>query len=98
MKVQILSDNMDEPDLKKALKVQEVGEVHEKLRYIITVGKNSVDGQKLEMNQEDSFAVYVIENTKILYYLSFFQILIIVTVGVYQIFSFRKYLSSHHII
>lgn len=98
VKVHIVSDNMDEPNLKDALKQKDANEFHSKLRNIINIGSNIVSGQKSEMKQEDLYALYAMDNTRTLYYLAFFQIFVIVCLGIYQIISFRKYLTSHHII
>lgn len=95
MKFQILSDNMDEPNLKDALKKKEINEVHNKLRSIIHSGGKIVSQQKAEMKEEDLFAGYIIENTKTLNYLAYLQIAIIVVIAIYQVFSFRSYLASH---
>ncbi len=96
--LKINSDNMDEPDLSKAIKVNDTEAIHEKARTILNMGQQIVYRQVNETEFEDTTAVRHIAITKYYYNMTVFQVLVVLILGVYQVFSFRKFLVNNNVI
>jgi hypothetical protein len=96
--IKINSDNMDEPDIKKGLKTDEVSQVQQKISNLLADGKEIVKRQKVETEEEDHTAIDHIHFTKYYYNLAVFQILVVLALGIYQVFRFRKFLSANNFI
>ena len=98
MSIKISSDNMDHPKLEEALKKEHLDPVHEKARQILEEGKKITEYQVDELNLEDTNAQEQISTSRTYYMMTIIQVLIVMGLGLYQVFSFRKYLSSHDLI
>jgi hypothetical protein len=98
MGIKINSDNMDEPDIKSALKTKDLDPVHLKIKELLDSGKLVVEKQKSDLEGEDSAAQLQIKAGRSYYYMTIIQIVVVLAVGVYQVFSFRKFLVSHNVI
>ena len=96
--VKINSDNMDEPDIKQGLKLHDTDPVHKKINDILSSGRKIVEKQKAETEEEDHTAVDHIHYTKYYFNLAVLQVLVVLVLGVYQVFRFRKFLSSNDFI
>jgi hypothetical protein len=98
MSVKLNSDNMEEPDLMKALKNADIDPVHAKAREILEDGKNIVMKQATVIQEEDTAAVLQINMSKSYYYMTIVQVVVVIALGIYQIFNFRKFLSQNSVI
>ena len=96
--LKISSDNMDEPDIKDAIKTSDVNPMHQKAKQIIEKGKKIVKIQSRETTEEDLMAVSQIANSKYYYNMAVFQILVIFILGIYQVFRFKKFLVNNNVI
>ena len=94
--IKIASDNMDHPDLKNAIKNADLDPLHHKTEDIIKHTKEYTESQKHEINREDLYAKDHISFSKTFYYVTVFQLVVIVGLGLYQVFSFKKFLSSNN--
>lgn len=98
MSIKIGSENMDEPKLGKAIKHEDLDPVHKKAKHILDEGKRIVDYQESEIQSEDKNAQIQISTSRTYYLLTTVQVVVVIGLGLYQIFSFRKYLYSHNFI
>ena len=92
------SENMDEPKLDLSLKKEHLDTVHDKARQILQEAKGIVDIQQIELENEDDNARHLINTTKSYYSICVLQIVFVISLGLYQVFSLRKYLSSNYLI
>ncbi len=98
MSIKINSDASDEMNLAGGIKNKEIGDVQAKLREIKTGAADIAHRLSKEVEYEDEIAKFNIINTKSYYYMAVAQVLIILILGVFQVFRFRKFLSSSNII
>jgi hypothetical protein len=98
MSLKINSDNMDEPDIKSAIKMTDIDPIHKKFSNILQAGQHIIEKQTNETMHEDDAAKLHIYSTKNYYYMAVIQVLVIMTVGIYQIFTFRKFLVNNNVI
>lgn len=95
MSLIIMSDNMDEPNLEKALKQEEVDEIHDKVDEILHKGQRYIDHQNNLIKMEDKDSKSIIKMQKIFYYLTIVQIIIVIGLGIYQIRNLKNYLEEN---
>lgn len=95
MHIQIISDNMDDPNLSKAVNKEEISNLDSKLSEVVT--RSDKYNSKLEklIKLEDKDAENIIKSQKMFYYMTLIQIILVIVIGAYQIFNLRKYLDSH---
>lgn len=93
--LKILSENMDEPQLDKALKTNDTDSLQIVLSKVIETGRFFVDSQNKDLALEDKVATDVLEYTKTVYVIIFVQVLIMFALSGYQLFSYRKVILSH---
>jgi hypothetical protein len=98
MGLKIHSDNMDEPKLDKAIKVHDVSAVQDKVNEIITGGRGYIYHQETELEEENHNSKIQMAASRNYYILTVVQSVIILGLGLYQVFSFRKFLSSNLVI
>ena len=98
MSLKINSDNMDEPNIKVAIKTQDLDPLQKKTKSILDSGRAIVLRQKSELEQEDEAAYQQIDSTKKYYYMTLVQILVVFVLGFYQLINFRKFLGANHVI
>jgi hypothetical protein len=96
--IKINSDNMDEPNFKKGIKIEDVSQVKQKITNLLADGNEIVKRQKVETEEEDHTALDHIHFTKYYYNMAVFQILVVLALGIYQVFKFRKFLSTNNFI
>jgi hypothetical protein len=87
-----MSDNMDEPNIKEAIKSEDLDPVLDSVKKIIIRGERIIKQQENELSSENQLANTQLSNMNYYYTLTIVQILVVVLLGVYQLFSFRKYL------
>lgn len=98
MGIKIASDNMDEPNIKTALKAGDVNYLNDKARYILEAGRNMIEKQLNETEVEVQMASKQINTSRYYYNTAVLQILMILALGIYQVFMFRKFLVNKHVI
>jgi hypothetical protein len=90
MAVKIFSNNMDEPNLKEAIKKDDLNDMTEVLvnlkKKIERMGTMFHD----DIREEDEFAGETFERFHVFYSFVLFQTVIIIVLGIYQVFTFRK--------
>jgi len=91
----ILSDNMDEPNLQDALKKDDLMESHQKLSSIVSKGEKYVRRQEKILKYTNEDYEQIIRVEKIFLYMTFAQIILALSLGVYQILNFKKYLDKN---
>jgi len=96
--IKLSSDNMDHPDLKDAVKNADLKSVDKMAQDIKNHAKEYIDLQEHEISKEDTFAMDHMTFERTFYYVTVFQIAIIVVLGLYQVFSFKKFLLSNNVI
>jgi predicted PP-loop superfamily ATPase len=94
--IKIASDNMDHPDLKNAIKNEDIDPLHKKTEEIIKNSREYIELQKHEISKEDSYAMDHMSFSRTFYYITVFQLVVIVGLGLYQVFSFKKFLASNN--
>jgi hypothetical protein len=98
MGIKIHSDNMEAPKLEVALKHHDMTPINSKVIEALTEGKAYLDHQSTELDEEDDSAKMQMHTSRNYYVMTVMQVLIIVLLGVYQLFSFRKFLALNHVI
>lgn len=96
--MKIGSDNMDEPKLGSILKTEHLDPLHEKAKKILKGIKKIINSQDDDIYKEDENAKAQMGVSRVYYYMCVAQIVIVIILGLYQIYSFRKYLSSNFFI
>lgn len=92
------SDNMDEPDINKALKEKDINEIYRKMNQVVELGKPIIDSQKQEIEKENVNAEQTLKSTKWYKVMAFIQIALCILIGLFQLNNFRKFLRSQNII
>ena len=98
MKLRIDSDNMDEKDLQNAVKTEDLDYTNQKIQSIFFYAKKVLEKQKQALTSEDQHSDLQVKFSKDFLYLTIIQIIVIVLIGAYHLYSFRKYLLANNII
>lgn len=97
IKLNIGSD-IEEKDLSSAVKMDEVSPVSSKINSIINKSKFILQSQKQEAEIEDSFSMMQMSYTSKFTIICIFQIVVVIIVGLYHIFSFKKFLENNNLL
>jgi hypothetical protein len=95
-KLKIMSDNMDEPNIAQAIKQADLDPVHQKLNDVLKKSRTIVKQQELALDTENTNANQQMGIINYYYYLTVLQIIIVIVLGIYQVFSFRKFLVKNY--
>ena len=98
MKLSIDSDTSENVNIENAIKHHDLNPVTEKIEKIIDKSKIIVEAQKQETEIEDAFSMIQMNYTWNFTLISIIQIFVVVVVGLYHIYSFRKFLYNNNII
>jgi hypothetical protein len=90
-----MSDNMDEPNISTALKTSDLDPVHSNIKKVLAKGEKYIKLQESELESELYSANSQKSNLSFYYSVTVFQIIIIVILGLYQIYSFRDFLLKN---
>lgn len=90
--MKISSENMDEPNLKEAVKAADLDPVHVNIKKLIRRGEKLVKTQENELYNEEVSAKGQMGNIYYYYYVTVFQIVLVAVFGLYQLYSFRTFL------
>jgi hypothetical protein len=98
MGIKIHSDNMDEPRLETAITKDDVAPLNVKVNDILGEGRSYLSHQESDLDEEDYNSKLQMSSSRNYYLCTIVQVIIIIGLGIYQIFSFRKFLSVNHVI
>jgi len=96
--MKIHSNNMDEPKLNDALKTSDIDGLTNQINLIVEKGKEITNKQTTELEDEDKYAKLQMEITSNYNILNLIQVLVILALGIYQIWSFKKFLVANNLI
>ncbi len=97
MNLEIMSDNMDEPSLNSIIKKEEISDVHKKVDKIIKKADKYISKQQKMIKIEDIESNNIIKLQKTFYYMTIFQIVLVVLIGIYQVFNLKRYIEKTQI-
>ena len=97
--LKINSGNNDEDNLiSKAINTQDVDAVNQKAKEIINLSKPIIEAQDNQLEIEKNQSLITLSNANLYKYLTFIQLFITFIIWCIQIFNFKRFLSSQHII
>jgi len=96
--MKINSNNMDEPRLDNAIKTSDIDPLLNQINRIVSQAHEITNKQTTELNDEDHYAKLQMEITTSYNFLNMFQVLVILGLGIYQIWSFKKFLVVNNLI
>jgi len=94
MKLNFISENMEEPNIMEAIKEQDLDPVKKSLKEVMKKGKKFIKMQEEELALEDMNAMKHMRTIHIYYKLLVFQIVAFILLGVHQLYSYRKLLNN----
>ena len=97
VKINVESENSTDKNLDKALKNTDLNPITEKINKIISKSQNIIDNQKKETEIEDAFSTMQMSYTSNFITFACVQILAVLVIGIYHIYSFRKFLISNNL-
>ena len=89
---------MDEPNLRDAIKTHHLNDINNQTSAIISFGNNIISKQNVELGDEDHFATMqlsMVENYNLMVCI---QLIVMILLSFYQIWSFKKFLIANNII
>ncbi len=95
MELVVLSDNMDEPNLEKLVKKEEVEILHSRVDEILRKGERYIKKQNDLIKLEDQDSISIMKTQSTFYYMTIAQIVVVVLLGVYQVINFKKYIDNN---
>lgn len=95
IQMNVITDNTIEKNLDKALKDRDMTIITDKIGYLIEKSRRVIEYQEKEVEIEDAFANMQVTYIKDFVLFAFLQIFVIVCIGSYHIFSFRKFLINN---
>jgi len=96
--MKINSNNMDEPKLDEAIKTSDIDPITIQINVIVEKGKEITNKQTTELDDEDHYARLQMEITNSYYFLNLIQVVVILGLGIYQIWNFKKFLAANNLI
>lgn len=94
MSLKIFSNNMDEPDLKNAVKNTDIDPLKEVLLKISQKSEKYRNQQQDDLIAEDDFAMTTLERVHTFYTFVVIQTILALCIGVYQIFRFKNAITN----
>ena len=98
MKIKIETDNLDEINIDRAVKTDDIYNVTRKINKIIKKSKRIIDNQLKESKKEDASSTLQMDYSRSLIFFTVIQIILVLTIGLCHFISFKNYLVSNHII
>ena len=92
--------NYDEEDdlLLNAINTKDVDSVSHKINEIKRLTKPIIDDQLNQMEIENKNSLNTLSNTSYYKYITYAQLIITIFIGLFQIYNFKKFLKSQHVI
>ncbi len=94
MGLKIFSSNMDEPDLKNAVKNSDIDPLKDILQKISYKAEKYKNQQNDDLIAEDEFAITTLEKVHVFYAFVIVQTILALFLGVFQIFRFKNTLTN----
>ena len=90
----------DEEDdlLLNAINTKDVDSVSHKINEIKRLTKPIIDDQLNQMEIENKISLKTLSNTSYYKYITYSQLIITIIIGIFQIYNFKKFLKSQHVI
>ena len=88
----------DHKSLEESLEKKDVNQFLDEMRALRSKVIPSITSSKIELDEEDKMAKAIISTSKIYFKLTIVQLVLIVIIAIYQIFSLKKFLTSKQII
>lgn len=98
LRVKIETDNVDEINIDKAVKTDDINGVAKKINKIIKKSKKIIDNQIRESKKEDMSSNLQMDYSRSLIFFTVFQIILVVTIGLCHFISFKNFLIHNLII
>ena len=86
----------EEPIISNAINSDDVSSISKKAKQIVEIAKPIIQGQEIQLKKENS--IKTLENASFYKYLAFVQIAITVFIGLIQVYNFKRFLKSQHVI
>ena len=90
--------NDEDPNIANAINSEDVNSVASKAKQIVAIAKPIIEGQENQLEKENEHSISTLDNASFYKYLAFGQICITIFIGLIQVYNFRRFLKSQHII
>ena len=90
--------NDEDPSISNAINSEDVNSISQKAKQIVGLAKPIIEGQENQLEKENEHSISTLENANRYKYLAFFQISVTVIIGLIQVYNFKRFLKSQHII
>ena len=90
--------NEEDPMISNAINSEDVNSIAIKAKQIVSIAKPIIEGQENQLEKENEHSIKTLENAKLYKYLAFAQIAVTVFIGLIQVYNFRRFLKSQHVI
>lgn len=90
MGLKVYSNNMDEPNIKEAIKNADIDPLKNLLEKVGTKSEKFTKDQQNDIASEDNFAMMTLDKVHLFYTFVIIQTILSIILGLYQVFSFRK--------
>ena len=81
-----------------AINSDDVSSISKKAKQIVEIAKPIIQGQEIQLKKENEHSIKTLENASFYKYLAFAQIAITVFIGLIQVYNFKRFLKSQHVI
>lgn len=98
LRIKIETDNVDEINIDKAVKTDDINDVAKKINKIIKKSKKIISTQIRESKKEDLSSNLQMDYSKSLIFFTVIQIILVVSIGLCHFISFKNFLIHNHII
>ena len=90
--------NDEDPMISNAINSEDVNSIATKAKQIVSIAKPIIEGQENQLEKENEHSIKTLDNAKLYKYLAFAQITVTVFIGLIQVYNFRRFLKSQHVI
>lgn len=98
LRIKIETDNVDEINIDKAVKKDDINDVSKKINKIIKKSRKIIDNQIRESKKEDLSSNLQMDYSRSLIFFTVIQIILVVSIGLCHFISFKNFLIHNHII
>lgn len=98
IRIKIETDNLDEINIDKAVKINDMHNVTMKINKIIKKSRKIIDNQIRESKKEDLSSNLQMDYSRSLIFFTVIQIILVLCIGLCHFISFKNFLIHNHII
>lgn len=98
IKLKIESDTTEELNISQAVKTEDINPVSDKINKIIRKAQKIVNKQIVERQKEDTSYQMQQDYSNTFISITLIQIVIVLLIGIYHIYTFRKFLVNNNLI